>query len=230
MASDPQPRCCGSEELARIGFDGRRAAEDREDWCCEGPRRETQELIDVLIGQGVEGASLMDIGAGVGAVHVTLLEAGAANAVDVDASSDYLEAAKAEAERRGMADRIDYRLGDVVELEADLPPADIVTADSVICCYPYLAEFLAAAVRSRPRLVGLTYIHDKWWLRGMMRMSNAMWWSRGLPDRWSIHRHAEVDRLMSEAGYAVIHDGGTRWWRVVVYRLLLGGARGTDRS
>ena len=149
MAPDPPPRCCGSEELARIGFEGRRAAEDREEWCSEGPRRETQELIDVLLAEGVEGASLMDIGAGVGAVHVTLLEAGAANAVDVDASPDYLDEAKAEAERRGLVDRIDYRLGDVVELAADLPPADIVTADSVICCYPYLPELLAAAVAVR---------------------------------------------------------------------------------
>jgi hypothetical protein len=150
--------------------------------------------------------------------------------VDVDASSDYIDAARAEAERRGLADRIDYRLGDVVELAADLPPAEIVTADSVICCYPYLPELLAAAVQSGPRLVGLTYINDDWWLRVMMRLSNAMWGLRGLPDRWSIHRHAEVDQLMAEAGYAVIHDGGTWWWRVVVYRLLLGGARGTDRA
>lgn len=220
MAPDQQPRCCGSEELTRIGFDGRRAAEDLESLCCSGPRGETQELIDVLLAQGVAGASVLDIGAGVGAVHLALLEAGAADAVDVDASPDYLEAARAEAERRGLAGRVDYRLGDVVELAADLPPAEIVTADSVICCYPYLPELLAAAVRPRPRLVGLTYIHDKWWLRVMMRMSNAMWWSRGMPDRWSIHRHAEVDRLMGDAGYAVIHDGGTRWWRVAVYRLV----------
>ncbi|MEX0624954.1 MAG: methyltransferase domain-containing protein [Chloroflexota bacterium] len=218
MTSDPPRRFYGSEELARIGFDGRRAAEDLERWCCDGPRAETQELIDVLLGQGVAGTSLLDIGAGVGVVHMTLLEAGAADAVDVDASPDYIDAAREEADRRGLSGRVDYRLGDVVELAADLPPTDIVTADSVICCYPYLPELLGAAVRSGPRLVGLTYIHDKWWLRVMMRMSNAMWWSRGLPDRWSIHRHAEVDRLMGGAGYAVIHDGGTRWWRVVVYR------------
>ncbi len=218
MTSDAPRRFCSDEELERIGFDGHSAAEDLERWCCNGPRAETQELLDVLLAEGVEGAAVLDIGAGVGMVHVTLLEAGAASAVDVDASPDFLEAAKAEAERRGLAGRIDYRYGDVVELAADLPPADIVTADSVICCYPYLPELLAAAVRSGPRLVGLTYIHDKWWLRVMMRMSNAMWWSRGLPDRWSIHRHAEVDRLMADAGYAVIHDGGTRWWRVAVYR------------
>lgn len=149
---------------------------------------------------------------------MTLLEAGALNAVDVDASPDYIEAAKAEAEGRGLADRIDYRLGDVVELAADLPAADIVTADSVICCYPYLPELLAAAVRPGPRLVGLTYINDRWWLRAMMRMSNAWWALRRVPDRWSIHRHHDVDRLMSDAGYALIHDGGTWYWRVAVYR------------
>lgn len=218
MAADPPLRFCSDEELERIGFDGRRAADDREQWCCHGPRAETQELIDVLLSEGVAGASLLDIGAGVGAVHVTLLEAGAASAVDVDASPDYLEAAKAEAERRGLADRVDYRLGDVVELAADLPPADIVTADSVICCYPYLAALLAAAVRSEPRLVGLTYIHDAWWLRLMMRLTNAVWALRRLPDRWSIHRHAEVDRLMAGAGYELIHDGGTWDWRVAVFR------------
>jgi SAM-dependent methyltransferase len=218
MAPEPERRCCGSEQLARIGFDGRRAAEDLEQWCCNGPRAETQELIEVLIGQGVEGAALLDIGAGVGTVHVTLLEAGAANAVDVDASPDYLEAARAEAEQRGLGDRIDYRLGDVVELADDLPPADIVTADSVICCYPYLAELLTAATRSEPRLVGLTYIHDAWWLRVMMRLSNAWWALRRLPDRWSIHRHVEVDRLMTEAGYELIHDGRTWDWRIAVFR------------
>jgi SAM-dependent methyltransferase len=218
MASDPPRRFSRSEQLARIGFDGRRAAEDREQWCCHGPRAETQELIDVLLAEGVAGASLLDIGAGVGAVHVTLLEAGAASAVDVDASAAYLETAKAEAEQRGLTDRIDYRLGEVVELADDLPPADIVTADSVICCYPYVDELLAAALRSEPRLVGLTYIHDAWWMRAMMRLSNAWWALRRMPDRWSIHRHAEVDRLMADAGYELIHDGGTWDWRVAVFR------------
>ena len=218
MAPDPPRRFTGSEQLARIGFDGRRAADDREQWCCHGPRAETQELIDVLIGQGVAGAALLDIGAGVGAVHVTLLEAGAASAVDVDASPDYLDAAKAEAEQRGLSDRIDYRLGDVVELAADLPRADIVTADAVICCYPYLPELLAAATQSGPRLVGLTYIHDAWWLRAMMRLSNAWWRLRRLPDRWSIHRHGDVDRLMTDAGYELIHDGRTWDWRIAVFR------------
>lgn len=218
MPSDAPRRFCCDEDLARIGYDGQDAADDVELWREFGPRAESQELIDVILGQGVEGATLLDIGAGVGSVHVTLLEAGAATALDVDASPEYIDAAKAEADRRGLAGRIEYRYGDVVELADELPRADIVTADSVICCYPYLAPLLAAAVRPGPRIVGLTYINDRWWLRIWMRFWNLVWVVRRFPDRWCVHRHAKVDRLMREAGYAVIHDGGTWNWRVVVYR------------
>jgi 2-polyprenyl-3-methyl-5-hydroxy-6-metoxy-1,4-benzoquinol methylase len=218
MGSGSRRRFRSDEELGRIGYDGHAAAQDLERWCCIGPRAETQELLDVILAEGVDGARVLDIGAGVGLVHVTLLEAGAATAVDVDASRDFLATAKEEAERRGLADRIDYRYGDVVELAADLPAADIVTAESVICCYPYLAPLLAAAIRSAPRLVALSYINDNWWLRGWMRTWNVLWALRRRPDRWHIHRHATVDGLMTDAGYAVIHDGGSWYWRVVVYR------------
>lgn len=218
MGSGSPVRFRTDEELDRIGYDGHAAAQDLERWCCNGPRAETQELVDVILGEGVVGATVLDIGAGVGMVHVTLLEAGAARAVDVDASRDYLASARAEAERRGLAARIDYRYGDVVELADELPPADIVTADAVICCYPYLAPLLAAATRSRPRVVGLSYVNDDWWLRVWMHASNLLWALRRLPDHWYIHRHATVDRLMGEAGYTLIHEGGSWIGRVVAYR------------
>lgn len=218
MGSDSPLRFRTDQELERIGYSGHGAAQDLERWCCKGPRAETQELLDVILGEGVAGATVLDIGAGVGMVHMTLLEAGAARAVDVDASRDYLAAARAEAERRGLVDRIDYRYGDVVELADELSPVDIVTANAVICCYPYLAPLLAAATRPRPRVVGLTYINDDWWLRAYMHTWNALWALRRLPDHWYIHRHATVDRLMSEAGYTKFHDGGSWIGRVVAYR------------
>jgi len=165
----------------------------------------------------VEGAALLDIGAGVGVVHTALLEAGAANAVDVDASREYLDTARAEAERRSLAGRVEYRYGDVVELAADLPPADIVTLDSVVCCYPYLSALLEAAVRSSPRLVGLTYPRDVWWMVAFMRLFNLAHALGRSPARYFIHRRADVVRLMARAGYAERHDGGSPGWRVVLY-------------
>ena len=217
MRATERRRFCCDEDLARIGCDGLHADEDLETWRSGRLYAASRELIDVVSARGIQGANLLDIGAGVGAVHLTLLEGGAATAVDVDASREYLAAARAEAERRGLAGRVEYRYGDIVELAEYLPAADIVTLDSVICCYPYLAPILEAAVRPGPRLLGLTYPRDAWWMRIFMRLYNVLSAIRRRPDRYFIHRHARVNQLMAGAGYRNVHEGGTRPWRVVLY-------------
>jgi SAM-dependent methyltransferase len=218
MPSEWPRRFCCDEDLALIGNDGRFAAEELASWWSRGPRRTTQELIDVIRAQGVEGAHVLDIGAGVGAIHTALLEAGAASAIDVDASREYLATARGEAERRGLAGRVEYRYGDVVELAADLPRADIVTLDSVVCCYPYLPALLRAALTPQPRLVGMIYPRDVWWMLLYMRLYNLVHSLRRSAVGYFAYRHRDVRALMSEAGYAEIHDAGSPAWRVVLYR------------
>jgi magnesium-protoporphyrin O-methyltransferase len=93
-------------------------------------------LIDALKTEGIEGATLLDIGGGIGAIQHELLAAGAAHATSVDASNPYLETAREESIRRGLGDRVTYRHGDFVELAESIPPADIVTLDRVINVYP----------------------------------------------------------------------------------------------
>jgi SAM-dependent methyltransferase len=218
VPAHPPHRFCCDEDLARLGYDGRFAEADLQRWRNGNLHAATRELIEVVRREGVEGASVLDIGAGVGAVHLSLLEAGAARAVDVDASRNYLATARSEAERRGLLGRVEYRYGDVVELASELPPAEIAILDSVICCYPYLEPLLDAATRSRPHLVGITYPRDVWWMRAYMRLFNVQQAARRSPSRYVIHRHTQVQRWAAAAGYAVIHEGGIRGWRVVVYR------------
>lgn len=218
VPSPPPRRFCCDEDLARLAYDGLDAEADLARWRDGKLHLPTQELIEVVRREGVEATRVLDIGAGVGAVHVSLLEAGAAEAIDVDASREYLAAARSEAARRGLGDRVQYRYGDVVELADSLPPADIATLDSVICCYPYLEPLLAAATRSRPRLVGFTYPRDIWWMRAYMRLYNLVHAVRRSPARYFIHRQAKVERWMAGAGYERVHQGGTREWRVVLYR------------
>ena len=212
----PRRFCC-DEELAFIGYDGRDAAAELADLVAHGPRPTTQELVDVLRTQGVEGSVVLEIGAGVGALHLALLEAGAARAVDVDASRDYLAAAKNAAALRGLDGRVEYRHGDLVELAADLPPADVVVLDSVICCYPYLAPMLEAAIRPGPRLLGLTYPRDTWWMRIYMRAFNAHRFMIRSPERYFIYRHRTVRGLLDSMGFVEIYDGGSPAWRVCAY-------------
>jgi magnesium-protoporphyrin O-methyltransferase len=217
MRATERRRFCCDDDLARIGCDGLHADEDLELWRSGRLHAASRELIDVVSARGIQGAKLLDIGAGVGAVHLTLLEGGAATAVDVDASREYLAVAQAEAARRGLGGRVAYRFGDVVELAEELPAADIVTLDSVICCYPYVAPILEAAVRNGPRLAGLTYPRDTWWMRIYCRLYNLWSAVRRRPGHYFIHRHATVNQLMAGAGYRNVYEGGTRSWRVVLY-------------
>jgi magnesium-protoporphyrin O-methyltransferase len=216
MPSWPSRFCC-DEDLALIGYDGRDAERDLASLRTRGPRPTTRELIDTILAQGVEGASVLDIGAGVGAIHLALLEAGAASAIDVDASREYIAAARAEAERRGLAGRVTHRYGDFVELAAAVPPSEIVTLDSVICCYPYLPALTAAVLSVSPRLVGLTYPRDAWWMRAFMWLYNLVNALRRSPARYFAYRHSQLRSLMAAAGYSEIHDGGIAPWRVVLY-------------
>jgi SAM-dependent methyltransferase len=217
MAKDEHRGCCG-QDFERL-FDEREAARDLRAWEEEGLPDSTAELIDALRAEGVEGATVLDVGAGVGMVHLELLAAGAASALDIDLSRAYLAAAQQEAERRGLADRITYRYGDLVDLASTLPPADVVALDRVICCYPNLAALLAGAVISKPRVIGLVHPSDSWWMRASITVFNAVCRLLRRGHFFYAHRRTEIARLLGERGYALRHQGGSRVWRHSVYGL-----------
>ncbi len=89
-------------------------------------------VIEFLQARGLEGKSVLDIGCGIGALHMELLLAGAERATGVDASPTNIAAARELAEELDLTDRVEERQGDFVELAASVPEADIVTLDRAI--------------------------------------------------------------------------------------------------
>jgi magnesium-protoporphyrin O-methyltransferase len=85
--------------------------------------------VDALRAEGVDGATLLDIGGGVGVIPLELLSAGLRSATDVDASGEYIAVAHAEAQRRGYDGQITYHHGNFVELAPEIETADIVTIE-----------------------------------------------------------------------------------------------------
>ena len=74
-------------------------------------------------GRGRRRRDSIDIGGGIGAVQHELLAAGAAHVTSVDASDAYLQTAREESDRRGLAGRVTYYHGDFLELAGGfLPP------------------------------------------------------------------------------------------------------------
>ena len=208
---DPSCDCCPNT------FSSREAEGDLKRYREKGPDKTTRALIDALVARGVGGATLLDIGGGIGAIQLELLAAGAAKAESVDASEAYVEVARAEAERRGYADRTVARVGDFVALAGAIEPADVVTLDRVVCCYPDLPALLGAASDHARRVVGLVYPRDTWWNLVAARVINVFGWLKRDPTRWYLHRPGEVDAILRAAGYRRREINRDLIWQVALY-------------
>jgi hypothetical protein len=207
--------CCKPDY--NVHFDAESARKDLLSYRADGPDGSTQRLLDVLIGEGVAGASLLDIGGGVGVVQLELLAAGAARSLDVDASGPYLEVAESEAVERGLAERTAYRHGDFVELADEIEPADVVTLDRVICCYPDVRSLVSLSARRAQRLYGLVYPVDRWWTRVFARVMNFLDRVGRSDYRMHIHPESLVDRLAREAGLEQRYHHAGWLWQTAVY-------------
>ncbi len=122
--------CCTTDYDAM--FDARTARREAQAYRRKGAGGTTRRLVEMITAAGVEGATVLDIGGGVGVVGTELLLAGAVSLTDVDASAPYISVATHELRRRGFADRATFHHGDFVELADELADADIVTLDRVV--------------------------------------------------------------------------------------------------
>jgi magnesium-protoporphyrin O-methyltransferase len=210
-ACGPGCSCPGNE------FGERDARRDLAGYRKNGPERTTRRLIDGLAAGGVEGMSVLDIGAGVGAVHLELLGAGATSAVDVDGSAAYVEASRDEATRRGIADRVVYSVGDFVAFADEVAPADLVALDKVVCCYPDLAALVRLSAARARRRYGLVYPRDTWWIRVGGRLMNGVFRLTRQRLRFYIHPTATVDAIVRAAGFGPAAVQAGLFWQVAVY-------------
>ena len=209
------PRCdCGSANV----FSSKEAENDLKRYRKNGPDSSTKALIDAIVAKGVDGATLLDIGAGIGAIQLGLLAAGAASAESVDATEAYVEAAGEEAARRGFGDRVKGRAGDFATLADEIEPADFVTLDKVVCCYPDMPALLGRAADRARRAVGLVYPRETWWNRVAARGIAAWGWVTRDPTRWHLHAVADIDAVLVRAGFERDDVKRELIWQIALYR------------
>lgn len=207
---------CQCDRLGRL-FDSKVAERDLRDYRERGPDRSTRLLIDALRTTPVKGLTLLDVGGGIGAVQLELLDDGLAAATDVDVSEAYVSVARQAAEERGFGDRASHRVGDFVALASEVDMADIVTLDRVICCYPDLAALAARAAGHARQRLGVVHPHDRWWMRWGAAVLNLVGGPFGYP-RFFVHRTARLEAILAEGGLERETATGTLMWRVAVYR------------
>jgi len=111
-------------------------------------------MVDLIARNGVQGATVLEVGGGVGEIQIELLKRGAVRATNLELSPAYETEAQRLLAEHGLTDRVERRMLDVATDPDAVEPADIVVLHRVVCCYPdYVKLLTAVADRTRRQLV-----------------------------------------------------------------------------
>ncbi len=198
-----------------------------------GPDRTTRLLIDALRraldAADVRDALLLDVGAGIGAIHHELLDGRVTRAVHVDASTAHIGVARSETGRRGHDGRVEFVVGDFVAVANELPAADVVTLDRVICCYPDVELLVSRSGEKAERFYGAVFPRAVPWMRVAVWGVNALQRLKRSLFRVFVHDPARIDALLRGAGLERVERRETLGWEVVVYARARSGAPSAAR-
>lgn len=208
---------CAHCRDAQDFFGDRMARHELRRYRRRGPRKTTRMLLERLREGEVRGRSLLDIGGGVGALQHELLADGLGRVINVDAAPAYQAAVEREAASRGTLDRIDFRSGDFVELAGEVPAADLVTLDRVVCCYPDMPALVGASAARARKLYGLVFPREVWWTRIGVRVLNLWQRIRGSDFRVYVHPHGTLQATVAKEGLSRVYSGRTLNWQVMLF-------------
>ena len=140
--------CCaapGTEGYEEV-FDDRFARKSARRYRRKGLTPTERRIVSFISATGVDDATVLEIGGGVGEIQLELLARGAARTVNLELSGAYeAEAARLIGEA-GVAGRVTRRLGvDLAVTTEKVDMADIVVLHRVVCCYPDFERLLGAA-------------------------------------------------------------------------------------
>ena len=205
--------CCdprGYDKVFGAGFAKRTAKKYRRRGLDPAARR----MVDFLAAEGLSGATVLEIGGGVGNIGVELLRRGAVSATTLELSSSYEDEARRLAREAGVADRVHRRVVDIVAEPDGVEPADLVVLHRVVCCYPDHERLLgAAAVHCRSRLA-FTHPPHNLVTRGLVAGENAMLAVMRRDFRAFVHPPAAMVEVVAARGFRPAYDHPGRIWQV----------------
>ena len=203
--------CCPGGDAYEVEFSRAYARSTAQRYVRRGLRSPARDIVDFLENRGVEAASVLEIGGGVGYLCIDLLRRGAETATNLDLSPNYEDEARDLVSRYRLGGRLARLRLDIAQNPDAVPPADIVILNRVVCCYPDYAGLLSAAGNHARSLLILSYptVNPLTWV--WLGMGNWLNVVRGREFRAYLHDPAAMLGIPERNGLRLVmeHHGPT---------------------
>jgi magnesium-protoporphyrin O-methyltransferase len=211
--------CCDRDDFDAEGYDSvfgdRFARRMARRYRKRGLSTAARSISAFLADCGLAGATLLEIGGGVGELHVELLRRGAERATNLEISGNYEAEATALLEMTGMQDRVARRRLDIARAPDEVEPADVVVLHRVVCCYPDYQRLLSAAGSKADRLLVFSHPPRNLASRTLMAWENGWRRLKGDSFRTFVHPPREMVAVLADVGLTPTYRWRGFGWRVV---------------
>jgi Methyltransferase domain len=165
-----------------------------------GLDKSAQRMVEFLEQRGVQGATVLEVGGGVGEIQVELLKRGAAHATNLELSPAYEAEAGDLLRASGLTGRAERRLHDIAVDPDGVEPADVVVLHRVVCCYPDYQRLLTAAGSHARRLLVFSFPRYNAGSRMVLAIQNLVFRLRRTEFRVFAHPPAKMLAVLRESG------------------------------
>jgi 2-polyprenyl-3-methyl-5-hydroxy-6-metoxy-1,4-benzoquinol methylase len=205
--------CCnprGCDEFFTPRFARRSAKRYRK----RGLDKTARRMVEFLYERGIEGASVLEIGGGIGEIEIELLKRGAARAVNLELSSAYEEEAAVLLREAGVEERAQRHIRDIAADPDGVEAADVVVLHRVVCCYPDYRQLLEAAAGHARRLVVFSYPPRNTVSRLAVAAQNATYRVLRKEYRAFVHPPSAMLGVLSDGGLRMTFEHHGLIWQV----------------
>ena len=173
-------------------------------------------MVELITSHGIDGATVLEIGGGVGQIQIELLKRGAARATNLELSESYEQHAQQLLAETGMTERVQRRIVDIAAGSDDVEPADVVVLHRVVCCYPDYARLLGAVADHARRLVVFSHPPRNAASRFTFGAENLGFRLRGSQFRVFTHSPGAMLEVLRSHGMRGSSIHRALWWHIAV--------------
>jgi Methyltransferase domain len=181
-----------------------------------GLDRLSAQIAEIVRGRDVRGATVLEVGGGIGALDVELLEAGAKRATNVELSPEYEAAAAELAREHAVEQQLERRIGDFVAV-SDLADADVVVMNRVVCCYPDYQALVGTAADRALHFLVFSFPRERPFVRAAFRLMNIWLRLRGTDFRGFVHSPRAMLEVAEQRGLTPVVDRRGTFWQLAAF-------------